>query len=52
MKWVMIHHIAVTTRANRKRASLAFDDMRLPKVRLETPAALTEFYRANGLSRP
>jgi adenylate kinase family enzyme len=52
VKWVMIHHIAVTTRANRKRNSRAFDDIRLPKVRLESPAALNEFYRANGLSRP
>jgi adenylate kinase family enzyme len=51
VKWAMIHHIAVTTRANRRRARLAFDEVRLPKVRLGTPAALAGFYRANGLER-
>ena len=51
VKWLMIHHIAVTTRRNRQRDSLAFDAVRLPKIRLETPASLAEFYRANGLDR-
>ena len=52
VKWVMIHHIAVTTRSNRARDRLAFEGFDLPKIRLATPAALNEFYRANGLTRP
>ncbi|NBW08006.1 MAG: AAA family ATPase [Caulobacteraceae bacterium] len=52
VKWVMIHHIAVTTRSNRARDHRAFESFDLPKIRLATPAALNEFYRANGLSRP
>lgn len=51
VKWVMIHHIAVTTRLNRKRNRLAFEGFDLPKIRLATPAALDAFYRANGLTR-
>jgi adenylate kinase family enzyme len=51
VKWVMIHHIAVTTRLNRERDRLAFEDFDLPKIRLATPAVLNEFYRANGLTR-
>jgi adenylate kinase family enzyme len=50
VKWVMIHHIAVTTRRNRRRDHLAFDGFRLPKMRLAGPVALNAFYRANGLS--
>lgn len=51
VKWLMIHHIAVTTRRNRERDRLAFEGFDLPKIRLATPAALNEFYRANGLTR-
>jgi adenylate kinase family enzyme len=49
VKWGMIHHIAVTTRANRKRYQHLFDDIRLPKIRLSGTKALAKFYRANGL---
>lgn len=51
VKWVMIHHIAVTTRLNRERARLAFEGLGVPKIRLATPAALNTFYRDNGLTR-
>lgn len=51
VKWLMIHHIAVTTRLNRARARLEFESFYLPKIRLATPAALNEFYRANDLTR-
>ena len=50
VKWVMIHHIAVTTRANRARDRLAFEGFDMPKIRLATPAALTSFYEANALT--
>ena len=51
VKWVMIHHIAVTTRLNRERDLLAFEGVDLPKIQLATPTALNEFYRADGLTR-
>ena len=51
VKWVMIHHIAVTTRLNRERDRLVFEGIDLPKVRLATPTALNEFYRGNGLTQ-
>ena len=51
VKWDVIHHITVATRANRKRYGLMFGDIRLPKVRLGSTRALAEFYRVNGLSR-
>ncbi|WP_206244371.1 P-loop NTPase family protein [Novosphingobium terrae] len=51
VKWVMIRHIAVTTRVNRKRYQALFDKVELPKITLASPRALAHFYRANGLSR-
>jgi len=51
VKWQMIRHIAVTTRANRSRFRHMFGDIPLPKVRLDSASALAEFYRLNGLSR-
>lgn len=51
VKWSMIRHIAVTTRANRRRYRAMFEGIDLPTIRLSTPAALTAFYRAERLSR-
>ena len=51
VKWDMIRHIVVATRANRGRYRRMFDDIRLPKLWLGSTRALTAFYRMNGLSR-
>ncbi|MGI4744501.1 MAG: AAA family ATPase [Janthinobacterium lividum] len=50
-KWDMIRHIAVTTRANRKRYKEMFDCISLPKVELATPRELTVFYCSAQLDR-
>lgn len=51
VKWAMIHHISVTTRANRRRYRDMFIDVDLPKVQIDTTRALFEFYHVNGLKR-
>jgi adenylate kinase family enzyme len=51
VKWSMIHHIAVTTRANRKRYDEMFARVSVPKVMLRTPRELAAFYRDAGLNR-
>ncbi|WP_158747838.1 AAA family ATPase [Acidisphaera sp. L21] len=51
VKWDVIHHMTVATRANRSRYERMFDDIRLPKLRLDSARAVAEFYGANGLRR-
>ena len=51
VKWDMIQHITVATRANRNRYEQMFGNIRLPKVQLNSTSALAEFYCVNGLSR-
>ncbi len=51
VKWVMIRHIAVTTRKNRERNREMFDRINLPKIRLSSPSELARFYRTEGLDR-
>jgi adenylate kinase family enzyme len=51
VKWDMIRHIIVATRANRRRYLQTFGDIRLPKVRLHSTRAFAEFYRLNDLNR-
>ena len=51
VKWEMIRHIAVTTRANRRRYEEMFDRITLPKVKLATARELNHFYRSAGLDR-
>ncbi len=51
VKWEMIHHIAIATRANRKRYVEIFDRVALPKVKLATTRELTRFYNSAGLRR-
>ncbi|WP_342167210.1 AAA family ATPase [Methylobacterium sp. SD21] len=51
VKWGMIRHIAVATRANRSRYQDLFDGLTLPKVHIKSPMALADFYRSNGLRR-
>lgn len=51
VKWAMIHHIAVISPANRKRYRQLFDGLDLPKVSLDSPRALADFYRSRGLQR-
>ena len=49
VKWEMIRHIAIATRANRKRYEEMFDRITVPKMRLATTRELTHFYRSAGL---
>ena len=49
--WRMVHHIAIVQPGNRARYGALFDTLTLPKLRLASPAAVAEFYRAEGLSR-
>ena len=51
VKWDMIRHIVIATRANRTRYRTLFDAITLPKIPIASTAALTAFYRANGLRR-
>ena len=51
VSWEMIHHIAITTRANRRRYRELFDRINLPKVMLATTRELTRFYHSAGLDR-
>lgn len=48
--WAMIHHIAMVQPASRKRNAALFEQVELPKLRLDAKA-LDAFYRAEGLSR-
>lgn len=49
--WTMLHHIVITSRRNRERNEAQFSAVTLPKIRLATPRAVTEFYEREGLSR-
>ncbi len=51
VKWEMIHHLAITSRANRKRYHEMFGRLSLPKVQIQTAGELAQFYRSAGLSR-
>lgn len=51
VKWDMIRHITIATRANRTRYRTLFDAITLPKIQIASTATLTAFYRANGLRR-
>jgi adenylate kinase family enzyme len=51
VKWDMIRHIVVSTRANRSRYRDMFDGINLPKLQIGSTKALAEFYRASGLTR-
>jgi adenylate kinase family enzyme len=51
VKWDMIRHIAVTTRANRSRYRDMIEGISLPKMQISSTKALAAFYRSNGLNR-
>jgi adenylate kinase family enzyme len=51
VKWDMLHHIAIATRADRVRYRRRFEDIALPKVLLASPRAIDAFYRENDLRR-
>lgn len=52
VKWAMLRHIAIATRANRRRYDALAKTIDLPVIRLATPRAIAAFYRAAGLTRP
>jgi adenylate kinase family enzyme len=51
VKWDVIHHIVVATRANRSRYRSMIDHISLPKVQINSTKALAVFYRSNDLRR-
>lgn len=51
VKWGMIRHIAIATRANRKRYRRLFSHIDRPKAYLTSTKALAEFYDSNGLTK-
>ena len=51
VKWIMLHHIAAVSPANRKRYRAMADGLELPTIRLLTTRDLAAFYRSEGLSR-
>ncbi|MGF7173912.1 AAA family ATPase [Azospirillum doebereinerae] len=51
VKWNMIYHISVTTQKNRKRYSIMFDQIDLPKVRLSSINTINKCYEQWGLKR-
>ncbi len=51
VKWMMIRHIAVTMRTNRRRYAAQFEAAALPKIRLASLAAIDRFYRCEGLEQ-
>ncbi|HMR33773.1 MAG TPA: AAA family ATPase [Geminicoccaceae bacterium] len=51
VKWNMIHHITVTTRASRRRYASMFHEVDLPKLRLPSIRAIEQYYRRWGLER-
>jgi len=51
VKWSMIRHIVIATRANRSRYRSMIDGISLPKVQISSTKALAAFYSSNSLSR-
>lgn len=51
VKWSMIQHIFVTTRANRRRYPAMLDSVTLPNAMISSPKELADFYQSNGLKR-
>ncbi|MDX8532752.1 AAA family ATPase [Mesorhizobium sp. VK25A] len=50
VKWDMIHHIAVVQPRNRKRYSMMFDALDLPKLQLSSVEAIKQCFRAWDLT--
>ena len=44
IKWNMIHHIAIATPANRQRYAVLYDQLRLPKIPLQSARAIERCY--------
>jgi adenylate kinase family enzyme len=51
VKWDMIRHIVVATRANRVRYREMINSISLPKTQIASTKALTDFYYVNDLRR-
>ncbi|MBR0559448.1 P-loop NTPase family protein [Neokomagataea anthophila] len=49
--WWMLHHIATTTRQNRRRYAHDFEHYTLPKIALTSRHAPTQFYQQEHLTR-
>ena len=51
VKWHMIYHIAVTTPGTSKRYASLFQEVDLPKLRLQSIHTIKQYYRRWGLER-
>ncbi|MGN6322450.1 MAG: AAA family ATPase [Dyella sp.] len=51
IKWNIIHHIAIVTRANRQRYAVLYEQLHLPKIRLRSARAIQRCYMEWGLER-
>lgn len=51
VKWDMIRHISIDTRANRSRYQDTIDGIHIPKLQINSTRALAAFYRSNDLRR-
>ena len=49
VEWSMVHHIAVITRANRRRHDGVYRQFDLPKIRLAGARNIERFYRTEKL---
>ena len=51
LKWLMVHHIAVVERRNRRRQAAVLAEARLPKILLPSMRAVADFYAREDLTR-
>ena len=49
VRWSMVHHIAMITRANRRRYDGVYRQLDLPKLRLDGARTIERFYRTEKL---
>ncbi|WP_404430011.1 hypothetical protein LG299_10640 [Microbacterium lacus] len=52
LSWDMVHFISVHTRPSRRRRREVFERLEIPKLLLPIPAAVSDFYRNEGLVAP
>ncbi|MDE1162708.1 MAG: AAA family ATPase [Acidobacteriaceae bacterium] len=51
VKWNILHHILAVSPKNRRRYAAIYEQVSLPKLRLDSPRALAVCYREWGLER-
>ena len=51
LSWEMVHFITMRTRPNRRMRKELFARLEIPKISLSSPAAVSDFYVREGLTR-